>query len=100
MTWEQDRERHREQSARAHEEYLRAPKVRVGDLKPGDLTQHAGGSCDDSCPNPFAPWRVEKLEAFGTDGINVTWSHPPCRVVAQPLPCADYCEVAFFGAGS
>ena len=68
---------------------------RVADLQPGDLTIHAGGSC--VCDDPCAPWRVEKLEQSRDDGIDVTWSHPPCGEVAAPLSCSPDCMVTFYG---
>ena len=75
-------------------------KSRVADLKPGDITQHAGGGgCDGTlsatCPEPAAPWRVEVIE---TDpyGAEVTWSHPPCGSPV-PLRCAHDLLVEVWG---
>lgn len=71
-------------------------KARVADLNPGDITQHAGGACDMSCSDPEAPWRVEVVDIL-PDGTDVTWSHPPCGVVARPLPCGHDCLVEVWG---
>ena len=67
---------------------------RVADLEVGDLTSHAGGACCD----PAAPFRVEKLEPYGT-GIDVTWTCVPCGTTFQPLPCSPDVLVTFFGGG-
>lgn len=73
-----------------------AGTIRAADLKPGDITQHAGGSCSDPCPDPLAPWRVEHVDAGLGDRVWVTWSHLPCGVFAYPLPCSNDCPVESF----
>ena len=69
---------------------------RVGDLEPGDLTPHMGGGC--SCGAWASPWRVEKIDHWGVgDGADITWSHPPCGAVAEPLACGTDGFIPFFG---
>ncbi len=69
---------------------------RVADLQPGGLTPHMGGG--RSCASPFAPWRVEKIKLWGEGrGADVTWSHPPCGLVAEPLALGIEGEIPFFG---
>ena len=69
-------------------------KSRVADLKPGDFSQHAGGGC--TCGESPGCWRVEVVD---TDQYctEVTWSHPPCGVVARPLSCSHDCPVEVWG---
>ena len=55
-----------------------------------------GGSC--SCGAPSSPWRVEKIDHYpGVDGADITWSHPPCGTVAEPLACSTDGFIPFFG---
>lgn len=68
---------------------------RCGALTLGDLTQHAGGAC--TCDSPDFPFIVVALTSAGQDSVDVTWMHEACRLVCQPTPCADTCEVAYFG---
>lgn len=71
---------------------------RVAGLWTGDLTSHPRGAC--TCGDPRAPFRVENLvpRDNGT-AIDVTWSHPPCGRVLEPLACVPDGFVAYFGSG-
>lgn len=71
-------------------------RKRVADLRVGDMTQHAGGSC--TCADKSAPFRVEKLDRWENgSGIDVTWAHLPCGVTCRPCPCSPDCLVEYFG---
>lgn len=71
---------------------------RVSELKPGDLTSHAGGAC--TCVRPDAPFRVEDLTTWDYGiTIEVIWSHPACGTTHAPLACSPDCLVTFYDSG-
>jgi hypothetical protein len=69
---------------------------RVAGLRAGDLTSHPRWAC--TCGDPRAPFRVDSLAPRdnGT-AIDVTWSHPPCGQVLEPLACVPDGFVGCFG---
>ncbi len=73
---------------------MSAQQRRVADLRPGDLTSHAGGGC---CGAPF---RVEKADHWEAGaGVEVTWTCTGCGTTFAPLPCGPDVLVTFFGSG-
>jgi hypothetical protein len=66
---------------------------RVADLRPGDLTSHAGGGC---CGVPF---RVEASDQPAPRLVEVTWACTSCGTAFAPLPCFPDVLVTFYGSG-